>query len=157
LARQPLVVTIAAGGSIPLGYTVDRNTRVPLGTGEKNGDIRLLLGHSLYPLPGYLTGALGYRIRGGPYSDELFYFLEAGWASRRFFVKGFVAGLRTLGTCGTVSRAGLVGDQDLFKVSPGLGYRPNELLEIGLDLIHILTGCNTTTGSVLALGVAFKR
>lgn len=157
LASAPLAVAIAAGGSIPLGYSVDRNTRVPLGTGEKNGDIRLLLGHSLYPLPGYLSGEVGYRIRGGPYSDEWFYLLEAGWTARRFFAKGFISGLRTLGTCGAISQAGLVGDQDLLKISPGLGYRPNERLEIGLDLIHILAGCNTTTGSVLALGVAFKR
>jgi len=157
LRDRPLVASLAAGGEIPLGYPVDANTRVPLGTGEPSGDIRLLLGRSLYPVPGYLTTEIGYRVRGGAYSDEFFYLLEAGIAMRRWRLKGYVSGLRTLGTCGAVGQAGLIGDQDILKVSPGLGYRLGEHFELALDLIHVAAGCNTTAGSTLAAGIVCKR
>lgn len=157
LSERPLVSALAVGGQIPLGYTVDANTRVPLGTGEPNGDMRLLLGRALHPLPGYLTGELGYRVRGGVYSDEFFYLLEAGLALRRWRLKGYVSGLRTRGACGELGQEGLIGDQDILKVSPGLSYDLSRRLELALDLIHVAGGCNTTAGSALAAGVVLKR
>jgi hypothetical protein len=157
LRDTPLVASLAVGAKIPLGYAVDAETRVPLGTGEVDGDIRLLLGRSLYPFPGYLTGEIGYRARGGPYSGEIFYALEAGASSRKFMFKGHISALRTRGTCGATGQAGLIGDQDILKVSPGLIYRFSESAELSLDLIHIASGCNTTTGSSLGMGLALKR
>ncbi len=157
LRDTPLVASVAVGGKIPLGYEVDEKIRVPLGTGEMDGDIRLLLGRSFYPFPGYITGELGYRARGGPYSGEMFYLLEAGGSRGGFLFKGYVSVLRTLATCGATGQAGLIGDQDILKLSPGLIYRLNPRAELSLDLIHIASGCNTITGNTLSLGVALKR
>jgi hypothetical protein len=156
LADRPAVTSLALGGHVPLGYTVDNTMRLPLGTGQPKGDIRLLLGRSLHPFPAYLTGELGYRVRGGAYGDEFFYSLEAGFSRRRLLLKGYVSGLRTLGTCGAAGQTGLVGDQDLLKVSPGLAYRLHERVHLGVELIHIASGCNTTTGTTLSAGVAFR-
>lgn len=157
LSDRPLVSSLAVSGQIPLGYTVDAGTRVPLGTGEPAGDMRLLLGCSLSPVPGYLTGELGYRARGGAYSDEFFYLLEAGLAQRRWGLKGYVSGLRTRGACGALGQEGLIGDQDILKISPGLSYRLSQGLELAVDLIHVAGGCNTVAGNTLATGVVFKR
>ncbi len=157
LSARPLVSAIAVGGTIPLGYAVDAGTRVPLGTGEFSGDIRLLLGRSLHPVPGYLTGELGYRVRGGAYSDEFFYLIEAGFAQRRWGLKGYVSGLRTRGACGGLGQEGLIGDQDVWKIAPGLSYRLSPRLELAMDLIHVAAGCNTVAGNTLATGVVFKR
>ena len=157
LKDRPLVISVAAGGKIPLGYHVDEETRVPLGTGKVDGNIRLLLGRSLHPVPGYLTGEVGYRARSGRYSSEIFYALEAGWAQRAFLFKSYVSGVRTLGACGAMGQTGLVGDQNILKASPGVIYRLRDRLELSLDLIHIVSGCNTTTGTTLSAGITLKR
>ena len=46
------------------------------------------MGKSLYPLPGYVTGEVGYRLRGGTFSNEWFYTLEAGMTYDRILIKG---------------------------------------------------------------------
>ena len=182
LLLNPTVVSLALGGKIPLGYDMDQDSigsldagglglgpspvdgvsgadnKVPLGTGERDVDIRLLLGTSLYPfLPGYFTNTVGYRKRGGAFSDEFFYSFEAGVTYKRLLVKGVVEGMRTMGNCGAMGQGGLVGDQDILKVAPGLIWSLSKHLEIGVDLFHIAAGCNTAAGTTYAVGLAFKR
>lgn len=181
LLRNPAVVSLAIGGKFPLGYDMDQDSigslsagglglgpspvdgvagadnKVPLGTGERDVDIRLLVGKSLYPLPGYLTSTVGYRKRGGAFSDEFFYGLEAGITYKSLLVKGVVEGMRTMGDCGAMGQGGLVGDQDILKVAPGLIWSLSKHLEIGVDLFHIASGCNTAAGTTYAVGLAFKR
>ena len=181
LLRNPAVVSLALGGKFPLGYDMDQDSigslnagglglgpspvddgagadnKVPLGTGERDIDMRLLVGKSLYPLPGYLTSTVGYRKRGGAFSDELFYGFEAGVTYKRLLVKGAVEGMRTMGDCGAMGQGGLVGDQDILKLAPGLIWSLSKHLEIGVDLFHIAAGCNTAAGTTYAAGLAFKR
>ena len=175
--RQPAVVSLALGGKLPLGYDsgqggtedlgmgglglgpspADDASATALGTGEKDLDVRLLVGKSLYPFPGYLTSAVGYRRRGGAFSDEFFYGLEAGVSYKRLLVKGAVEGMRTLGDCGGMGHGGLVGDQDILKVAPGLIWSLGKHVEVSVDLFHIAAGCNTAAGTTYAAGLAFKR
>ena len=181
LLRNPAVVSLALGGKFPLGYDIDQDSigsldsgvlglgpspladgtgadsRIPLGTGERDVDIRLLLGKSLYPLPGYVTSTVGYRKRGGAFSDEFFYGFEAGVTYNRLLVKGVVEGMRTMGDCGAMGQGGLVGDQDILKLAPGLIWSLSNHLELGVDLFHIAAGCNTAAGTTYAVGLAFKR
>ena len=182
LLHNPSVVSLALGGKFPLGYDIDQNSigslsagglglgpspvngvagadnKVPLGTGERDIDIRLLLGTSLYPfLPGYFTNTVGYRKRGGAFSDEIFYSFEAGVTYKRLLVKGVVEGMSTKGNCGAMGQGGLVGDQDILKVAPGLIWSLSKHLELGVDLFHIASGCNTAVGTTYAVGLAFKR
>ena len=181
LLRNPAVVSLALGGKFPLGYDIDQDSigsleagglglgpspvdgvagadnKVPLGTGERDIDMRLLVGKSLYPLPGYLTSTVGYRKRGGAFSDEFFYGFEAGVTHKRLLVKGVVEGMRTMGDCGAMGQGGLVGDQDILKLAPGLIWSLSKHLELGVDLFHIAAGCNTAAGTTYAVGLAFKR
>ena len=182
LLHNPSVVSLALGGKFPLGYDIDQNSigslsagglglgpipvdgvagadnKVPLGTGGRDIDIRLLLGTSLYPfLPGYFTNTVGYRKRGGAFSDEIFYSFEAGVTYKRLLVKGVVEGMSTKGNCGAMGQGGLVGDQDILKLAPGLIWSLSKHLEIGVDLFHIAAGCNTAAGTTYAVGLAFKH
>ncbi len=181
LLRNPAVVSLALGGKFPLGYDMDQDSmgslsadglglgpspmdggagaadKVPLGTGETDIDMRLLVGKSLYPFPGYLTSTVGYRKRGGAFSDEFFYGIEAGVTYKRLLVKGVVEGIRTMGDCGAMGQGGLVGDQNTLKLAPGLIWSLSKHLEIGVDLFHIAAGCNTAAGTTYAAGLAFKR
>ncbi len=154
---RDFVASVAAGGKIPTWYEEDENTRVPLSTRKIDGDARLLLGKSLYPLPGYVTGEVGYRLRGGTFSNEWFYTLEAGMTYDRILIKGFVSGIRTFGNCDPGDEVGLIGDQNILKISPGIIYRVNPAVEVSLDLIHVASGCNTTAGNTFFIGVALKR
>ena len=52
LLQDPAVVSVTLGGKLPLGYEMREESNVPLGTAEIDGDTRLLVGKSLYPLPG---------------------------------------------------------------------------------------------------------
>ena len=153
-------VSLAAGGKLPLGYEVPTEipeSYVPLGTGETDAEVRLLVGTSLYPVPGYVTGTLGYRRRGGEYGDELFHGLEGGYSFDRLLLKGVIEGIQTLGDCGATGEGGgLVGDQNNLKLSPGLIWSLSDRVEISADLFHIVSGCNTAAGTTYALGLAFK-
>lgn len=182
LLLQPAAVSLALGGKFPLGYDVEQegngtpetsgiglglspldeasatDSKVPLGTGATDIDMRLLVGESLYPFPGYLTSTFGYRKRGGRFSDELFYSFEAGVTYKRLLVKGVVERMHTMGSCGTTGQAGsLIGDQNILKVAPGLIWSLSENLEVGVDLFHVAAGCNTAAGTTYAIGLAFKR
>ena len=176
--RNPAVVSLALGGKFPLGYAMDQDSigsldagglglglspvagadnKIPLGTGERDFDLRLLVGKSLYPLPGYLTSTVGYRKRGGAFSDEFFYGFEAGVTYKRLLIKGVVEGMHTMGDCGAMGQGGFVGDQDILKLAPGLSWSLSTHLEISVDLFHIAAGCNTAAGTTYAAGLAFKR
>lgn len=158
LLQDPAVVSLTLGGKFPLGYEMQEESNVPLGTAEIDGDTRLLVGKSLYPLPGYVTSAIGYRRRGGIFSDELLYSFEAGFTYGNLLVKGVAEGVRTFGDCGATGAMGmLIGDQNSLKLAPGVIWSLNERLELGADLFHIVSGCNTAAGTTWALGLAFKR
>ena len=158
LLEDPAVVSVTLGGKLPLGYEMQEESNVPLGTAEIDGDTRLLVGKSLYPLPGYVTGAIGYRRRGGIFSDELLYSLEAGFTHGNLLVKGVAEGVRTFGDCGATGAMGmLIGDQNSLKLAPGVIWSFNERLEVGADLFYIASGCNTAAGATYAIGLAFKR
>lgn len=158
LLEDPAVVSVTLGGKLPLGYEMQEESNVPLGTAEIDGDTRLLVGKSLYPFPGYATGAIGYRRRGGIFSDEFLYILEAGFTYRNLLFKGVAEGLRTFGDCGATGAMGmLIGDRNSLKLAPGVIWSLGERLELGADLFHIVSGCNTAAGTTWALGLAFKR
>ena len=155
--QKSYVASLAIGGKIPMWYEKDPNTRVPLSSTDVDLDGRLLLGKSLYPFPGYLTGEFGYRYRGGTFSNELFYGAEAGVTLGNFLVKGFISGIHTFGECVTTAEVGLIGDQNVLKISPGLIYNLSQKVEISLDLIRVASGCNTGAGNTVLLGFAYKR
>lgn len=159
LRTDPVVLSVALGGKIPSGYEVTPSTRIPLGTGEFDGDVRLLAGRSFYPLPLYTTGELGFRRRGGRFSDEILFSAEAGYTVGDLMLKGNLSGVRTLGDCGdaVAQGGGLIGDQNTFKVSPGLIYSIRPQLQLSLDAISVAGGCNTATGTTFVAGVAYKR
>ena len=158
LLQDPAVVSVTLGGKLPMGYEMQEESNVPLGTAEIDADTRLLVGKSLYPLPGYVTSAIGYRRRGGIFSDELLYSFEAGFTHGNLLVKGVAEGVRTFGDCGATGAMGmLIGDQNSLKLAPGIIWSLSERLELGADLFHIVSGCNTAAGTTWALGLAFKR
>ena len=103
LANGPTVVSLQALAGLPLG---DSGQGVVLwtGDGEFNQHFSLQVGHSLYPVPGYLKAEIGYNNRQGDddpnddYSDELRYGLEAGYTvAERLGISVWLRGIEVLG------------------------------------------------------------
>ncbi|MXY49294.1 MAG: hypothetical protein F4Y38_08335 [Gemmatimonadetes bacterium] len=84
LTGGPTVVSLQALAGLPLG---DSGGDIVLwsGDGEFNQHFSLQVGHSLYPVPAYLKGEIGYNNRKSSdsrddnYADELRYSLQAGY------------------------------------------------------------------------------
>lgn len=86
------VVSATLGVTVPTGYS--RDLTPPLGSGNLNVELAGNYGLSLYPIPAYATGSIGYRLRTGlfpsqlknqmrefspDYADEIFATFEAGY------------------------------------------------------------------------------
>ena len=117
LTDGPIVLAPFATIKVPTGYHEDYAP--PLGTGEVDLEFRLLAARSLYPLPLYIGIESGYRVRGGPYSNQIPYFVEVGWTPHKsVFLKGFVEGKDT--RVASVEDLGLVGGNELQDLLDGI-------------------------------------
>ncbi len=173
LWARPVVLSLQAGIKVPLGYDAKpANDGPPLGTGHVDLDLQWLVGASLHPLPGYVTGALGYRYRSGPLHDEWFFSLEAGLSARRFLFKVNLDGLKNtvpppdiVGQPVTTPLPGgggalpniIIGDQDIFKISPSVIYYLRPRWVIQTEALHIFAGKDTISGTIYSLGVVVVR
>ncbi len=76
IVREPLVASIQM--LTKLAWFYDGNEDVPPGNNQNDYEIRLLLGKSLWPFPGYCGIEFGYRWRTNDPSDEYRYLVEFG-------------------------------------------------------------------------------
>jgi hypothetical protein len=168
LLRLPLALSLQAGAKVPLGYEKEpENGGSRLGTGEMDWEAHFLVGKSLHPFPAYVTGGIGYRIRGGIYHDEITYSAEFGITPGRFLVKMTFEGLQSTAdledVTGTVIQNPLPGgggatpdlgirDQDVYKIMPSLSFSFWDRFSIETGAFHILTGKNTISGTTYTIG-----
>jgi hypothetical protein len=167
IAQGGFAASVQAGVKLPLGYEKDPdNQGPPLGTGEVDAEAHLLVGQSLWPIPAYLGASGGYRVRGGAFHDEILFSAEGGYTAGDFFVKirfdGLVnveepPNLELVNMIVANGGSAVVGDQDIFKLSPTVEYRVNEGFAIGADAFHTFAGKNTVTGTTWSLALVWSR
>ena len=169
LLSDPLALSMQAGVKLPLGYARrPTNDGPPLGSAKFDGEIHLLAGRSLWPWPGYVTGSVGFRRRGGRLNDELVYGIEAGYNLGPVLVKMALDGVRNRSTPpdiagqtvvtplpggGGVLPNLVVGDQHITKLSPGLIYSLSPGRAVQAELLHVLAGTNTLSGTIFSIGL----
>ena len=169
LLPDPLALSIQTGVKVPLGYDQrPANDGPPLGSARFDGEIHLLAGRSLWPLPGYVSGSLGFRRRGGRLNDELVYGIEAGYNVGPVLTRIALDGVRNRSTPpdiagqtvvtplpggGGVLPDLVVGDQHFTKLSPGVIYSLSPGMAIQAELFRVLAGTNTLSGTVFSLGL----
>lgn len=102
LTGGPTVVSLQAIAGLPLGDSGD-DIILWTGDGEFNQHFSLQIGHSLYPVPAYLKGEIGFNNRKSSdnpeddYADELRYSLEAGYTiAERLGVSLWLRGVEAL-------------------------------------------------------------
>ena len=169
LLPDPLALSIQTGIKFPLGYEQQpANDGPPLGTAKFDGEIHLLAGRSLWPLPGYVTGSLGFRRRGGRLNDEMVYGIEIGYNVGPMLAKIGLDGIRNRSTPpdiagqtvvtplpggGGVLPDLVVGDQHFTKLGPGIIYSLSPGRAVQAELLHVLAGTNTLSGTVFSLAL----
>jgi len=173
LFENPFALSLQGGIKLPLGYdNKPDNDGAPLGTGNFDTEGHLLIGRSLYPLPMYVTGGIGYRKRGGRLNDEILYNAEIGYNAGKFLFKVTLDALKNTKeppdiygqTVNTPLEGGggtlpdiIVGDQDITKISPSIIYNFNEGLAVQGEILNIIGGKNTVSGTIYSLGLVFSR
>lgn len=173
LVQRRFAMSVQPGLKIPLGYEQNPDNNGPaLGSGEVDGEVNLIAGFSLYPLPAYLSAAAGYRMRGGDLHDEYLFGAEGGATFGRLFVKLRFEGIKnetsppdlsgenaaasnTDGGGGINSM--LFGDQDVYKILPTVSYSFGGTFEVTAEAYHTVAGKNAIAGTTYAVGFVLKR
>jgi hypothetical protein len=154
---KPLVASALIGTKVPTVYKVEDFP--PLGNGETDFDAKLLLGASLYPIPAYLTGDVGYRIRGGDFIDEINFNFEAGYT----FFKKYLVRLAATGIRGTKDSQGdsnLLGfplSQKQYRIGGGIIYKLSSNFEFDVTYLNTISGNNIPKSNEVFIGIAFKN
>lgn len=157
LVDRPLVLAPQVKVKVPTGYHAEYDPA--LGTGEADLEFRLLAARSLYPWPFYLGVEVGYRVRGGLFSNQVPYFFEVGATPHeRVFVKGYVEGAETL-TNGpkTLGLVGLaqVSEGNFVKAGLNAAFKITGPLWADLLWERVMTGENVGAGGSWGLGLAY--
>lgn len=154
------VVSVQGDMEIPTGYGSQPTNGGPnLGDGVVNVAGRVLVGASLWPFPGYVTGHGGYRLRGGTLDDEWFFALEAGASASRFLGKFVLDGVYSTSEPPPLDESSTVTvtNKDILKIIAGLSTRVSERFSVDLEIFHVIEGRNTVAGTTYSAGLVFER
>ena len=153
-------ISLQAGAKIPLGYDASPPDQgAPLGSGKVDIEGFILAGASLYPVPAYLTGQFGYRVRSGTgIADEFLFQLEFGLTPGPWLFKATIDGLYSASPpppqgSSTTTTTNL----DILKINPTVGFSITPRFGVGAELIHTLEGKNTVAGTTYVVAVVFSR
>jgi hypothetical protein len=135
----PVVASGIIGVKIPFSY--DIYDIPPIGNGEADFDVKLALGASFYPLPGYATGDVGYRLRGGEFIDEINFTFEVGYTLlNKFLIRFYTDGIRGIREAeGESNLIGFPLSQERIRLGGGLIYIWDDNIAFDftyLDTIH---------------------
>ncbi len=173
LWQGSFALSFQGGVKLPLGYEEKpADDGAPLGTGDIDLEGHLLLGKSLHPLPAYLTGSIGYRHRTDELHDQILLNAEAGYTAGKFLFKVTFDGLMSTitppdivgqpvmsplpGGGGALPNI-IVGDQDIFKISPSIIYNFTEDWGVQGEVLHIFAGKNTVAGTIYSFGIILQK
>ncbi|MFQ5770248.1 MAG: hypothetical protein ACE5HX_06910, partial [bacterium] len=141
------------------------NSAPPLGDGQTDFDMRLLLGRSIWHYRGYINMDLGLRARSGEPVNEIPYSLELGIdLTRDYLLIGQISGVRSISenqnqtdfriVNGMVQNfVGTGAVEDYLKAHLQLIYRLNSKMEISFMFEQLLRGRNTSHATILGGGL----
>jgi hypothetical protein len=135
----------------------DRPQYLPAGSGRVEGELHLLAGTSLWPLPLYFNGDLGFRRRGGDFVDQWLGVLEIGSSTPRLFVKSELRlAIPTQEQCSDENEA--LGTVALAERNLALGaeaaIRLHRTLWFSAGYARPLSGRNSLVSGVFSVGLA---
>jgi hypothetical protein len=132
-----------------------RTQYLPAGSGHVEGELLLLAGRSLWPLPLYANATLGYRGRGAGFADSWLGALEAGASGGAAFWKVELrAVLPAGGGCSGAAAGAVSASERSWRLAPEAALRVCGTLWLVGGASLPLGGENTLRGVQWSLGVA---
>ena len=147
---------------IPTGDS-DEQGGLVLGDGEFNQAVIFNAGHSLYPLPSYITWGLGYNNRTEGYSDEIFAYLEGGYSfmERKLTLILKVRGLFSVDNGDGLAKGGygkvFADEQSYIAYGPTINYKLNKNLGINASVTTGAAASNIISALVYRVGISISN
>ncbi|MCG8605655.1 hypothetical protein MJD09_11735 [bacterium] len=172
LSQTDWIVSVQTGVKLAPGYETDEDaleSRPPLGDGQTDFEMRLLIGRSVLNYRAYLNFDVGYRARSGEPINEVIYGLEFGYnLSRHYLLAGQLSGIRGISENqnqqdftilnGMIQNfVGTGALEDFMKAQVQLTYKLNPTLELSFLFERVLLGRNTSAATVIGGGFAINR
>ncbi|MFQ5651294.1 MAG: hypothetical protein ACE5IY_15265 [bacterium] len=172
LSNRRWIVSIESGLKLAPGYETDEDkldSAPPLGDGQTDFDLRLLLGHPLFNYRGYLNIDAGFRTRSGDPVDELPFSLELGLnLTDDYLLIGRLHGVRSISedagqknfriVNGTIQNfIGTGAVEDFVKGQLQLIYKLSATISLAFELDQVLTGRNTSHATTVGAGLVIAK
>ncbi len=152
----PVVLAPFVTAKIPGGY--DQKYEPPLGTGDADLEFRVLAAKSFHPWPLYMGAEVGYRLRGGPFSNQVPYLVEVGSQFREgMFAKIYVNGTQTRSkteNLGLVGAGVQVSEGDFAKLGLNLAFQTVGSIWVDVLWESVFDGNNVGAGATWGLGIS---
>jgi hypothetical protein len=151
--QKPLVMSGQFAFTAPWAY--DKDAWLPLGDGFPDYEVKLLIGRSMYPVPGYFGAEGGYKIREGFQPNVWTYLVELGFNVWKIYARvkldGF-AGAEGADEDPTGGRSVSL-DSNLGKLESTLGVQIIKYIGIEGSYTYQMWGRNTGRGDTIAAGI----
>ena len=155
----PVVLAPLVAVKIPGGYNMKYEP--PLGTGDTDLEFRGLAAKSFHPWPLYVGAEVGYRLRGGPFSNQIPYLVEVGSQIHEgLFAKIYVNGTQTRSQTedlGLVGGGVQVSEGDFANLGLNLAFAARGSIWVDLLWETVFDGTNVGAGATWGLGISTKR
>lgn len=147
---------------VKLPYLYDEDDAVPLGSGQEDYELKVLIGNGLGNL-GYWNAEMGYRLRTGSYSDEYRYLLEYGFdVNKNLYLRAKLDGILSANNADTVpfsdANLSITPEYDSGKMELTAGWnfdKNSQLNNWGVEFTYTreIYGDNILQGNSYQLGI----
>lgn len=165
LSDRGVVSSLQGALKVNTGYETDLSIldqAPPLGDGQTDFELNLLLGNSIFNYVAYYNFEAGYRVRAGVPADEVPFALEAGVnLGKMALVIGKLVGVRAIAEAqsaapGVGSQISLSAVEDYLKANLQLIWNVSPEVEVAAIAERVLQGRNTAAGATLGVALSLK-
>ena len=172
LSEKSWVVAVQSAVKIAPGYETDEeelDSRPPLGDGQTDFEMRLLLGRSVLNHSAYVNFDFGYRARAGVPVDEVIYAAEFGYnLSKYYLLSGQISGVRAISEKRSQQDFTIINGmiqnfvgtgalEDFLKAQLQLTYKISPSWDLSFLFERVLLGRNTSQANIVGGGIAMHR
>lgn len=157
---KPIVVSAKLTFGLPLGnQRGGRTETLQTGDGEFNQMLTIEASRSFYPVPLYVSTAVGFNNRTNGFSDEFRYGLEVGYTMNKITALTRISGVESLmnGSSNPNSIQGVFGNNiEYLTIAPEVIYSVKENFGFSLSIATAISGRQVLANPAYEVGFFFK-
>ncbi len=165
-------VAVQTDLKISSGYETEElklDSAPPLGDGQTDFDLRLLIGRSIFNYSGYINLDIGFRTRSGEPVDEVPYAFELGInLTKNYMLIGQIHGVRSISENANQNDFRIIDGkvqnfvgtgalEDFVKGQLQLIYKISPKFDLTFDFDQVLSGRNTSYSTTLGAGLVLHN